>query len=90
MAPQATAPECYNAINETLIGPYERVDVYAQCAAGYSATGGGCYIIPDASRVISSIPGTRGLEEWRCIFKNESDVTWSRAAVARCCRTPGR
>lgn len=90
MAPEATALSCTTGSTAITIPANSTGAGTATCAAGYTATGGGCNsnVNSNAGGVIDGYPS--GSTGFYCRLGNTTATASSGTAYVRCCRVPGR
>jgi hypothetical protein len=92
-APQATALDCvWTAPTVTNITANSSASAGSPvCAAGYTMTGGTCYLGSADATLVDSGGGTYfpGIPGWYCYGRTGATAT-TLSSFGRCCRTPGR
>ncbi len=88
ITPQVTAPECTVVQTSYSVAAGGVLNAGSPaCAAGYAATGGGCFSSAFAGRVVSTYPN--GASHF-CSWANEGGTAMNAVAMQNCCRIPGR
>lgn len=83
---------CYNSYTNVNLPPgLNTTAVSGTCAAGFTATGGGCEVVSqDLILMGSRMDSAEGGRRWHCRFRNPTATNGTANASVRCCQLPGR